>query len=81
MYIECIYIRPETETHTQPRPTTEYTMKKQTTSETIKTAKIAKWENGIYWLIDVKTDEPIDGDKRLYVVKDMAKRWGFKVIK
>jgi hypothetical protein len=56
-------------------------MKKQTTSETIKTAKIAKWENGIYWLIDVKTDEPIDGDKRLYVVKDMAKRWGFKVIK
>jgi hypothetical protein len=51
------------------------------TETNIKTVKIIKWENGTYWLIDTKTDEPIDGDRRLYVVKEMAKRWGYQVIK
>ena len=43
---------------------------------------ITKFENGYYWLIgEVDGEiENIDGDKRLYVVKDMAKRWGYKLI-
>jgi hypothetical protein len=46
-----------------------------------KYAKIVKYENGFYWLIDLKTGEAIDGDKRKYVVKDMAKRWGYTIQK
>jgi hypothetical protein len=43
---------------------------------------ITKFENGFYWLIGVVDGEieNIDGDKKLYVVKDMAKRWGYKLI-
>ena len=42
--------------------------------------KIVKMENGFYWLVDIETEEYIDGDSRLWVVKDMAKRWGLKII-
>ena len=48
---------------------------------TNRTVKIEKWENGNYWIIDVKTGENIDGDKRKYVVLDMCKRWGYKIVK
>lgn len=47
----------------------------------MKYAKIVKYENGFYWLIDTKTNEAIDGDKRKYVVKNMAKRWGYTLEK
>jgi hypothetical protein len=50
----------------------------------MKLAFIIKNENGIYWLyaINEKANDykGIDGDKRLYVVKDMAKRWGYKLV-
>ena len=53
-----------------------------------KLATIYKIESGFYWLYELKngefindTDLAIDGDKRLYVVKDMAKRWNYKLIK
>ena len=42
--------------------------------------KIVKMENGFYLLVDIETEEYIDGDSRLWVVKDMAKRWGLKII-
>ena len=42
--------------------------------------KIVKMENGFYWLVDIETEEYIDGDSRLWVVKDMAKRWSLKII-
>lgn len=42
---------------------------------------IYKMENGFYWLKDYKTGELIDGDRRLYVVKDMAKRWNYNIKK
>jgi hypothetical protein len=48
-----------------------------------KIAFITKFENNIYWLISKKDDDfyyQIDGDRRLYVVKDMAKRWGYKLV-
>jgi hypothetical protein len=47
---------------------------------------IEKWEGGFYWLISKNPEDsndyyyPIDGDKRLYAVKDMAKRWGYKIL-
>ena len=43
--------------------------------------KLERWENGIWWLVDAITDKPIDGDRRKYVVLDMAKRWNYKIIK
>jgi hypothetical protein len=49
-----------------------------------KLAFIYKNESGNYWLISInkKGDyyEEIDGDRRIYVVKDMAKRWGYKLV-
>lgn len=49
-----------------------------------KLAFIQKNENGFYWLyaINDKGDnyKDIDGDKRLYVVKDMAERFGYKLV-
>ena len=42
--------------------------------------KLERWENGIWWLVDAITDTPIDGDRRKYVVLDMAKRWNYKII-
>lgn len=48
-----------------------------------KIAFITKFENNIYWLISKKDNDfyyQIDGDRRLYVVKDMAKRWGYKLV-
>jgi len=50
---------------------------------TEKLAIIIKNELGFYWLISKKDNDfyyEIDGDKRLYVVKDMAKRWGYKLV-
>lgn len=41
---------------------------------------IYKMENGFYWLRNCNTGELIDGDRRLYVVKDMAKRWNYKIV-
>jgi len=52
-------------------------MKANTTKREV---KIELWEGGFYWIIDAKTGEEIDGDKRKYVVKCMCKRWGFKII-
>jgi hypothetical protein len=46
-----------------------------------KEVRVELWEGGYYWIIDVKTGENIDGDKRKYIVKDMCKRWGFKIVK
>ena len=46
-----------------------------------KYAKIVRYENGFYWLIDLKTNAAIDGDKRKSVVRDMAKRWGYTIKK
>ena len=48
-----------------------------------KLAFIKKYENGFYWLYTINDkgeNEQIDGDRRLYVVKDMAKRWGYKLV-
>ena len=48
-----------------------------------KLAFIEKWENGSYWLISKYENDlyyPIDGAYKLYVVKDMAKRWGYKLV-
>lgn len=42
---------------------------------------LERWENGFWWLVDVITNEPIDGDRRKYVVLDMAKRWNYEIIK
>jgi len=53
-------------------------------THTMKTKKlevnVEKWEGGFWWLVDANTDEPIDGDKRKYVVLDMAKRWNMKIV-
>jgi len=49
--------------------------------ESKRCVEIYKMENGFYWLRDCLTGELIDGDRRLYVVKDMAKRWNFKIVK
>jgi hypothetical protein len=46
-----------------------------------KTAYIEKWDGGFYWLIDAKTEEGIDGDSRKRVVVDMAKRWGYTIVR
>jgi len=48
-----------------------------------KFAFIEKWEGGFYWLITKDGDNNyynVDGDKRLSVVKDMAKRWGYNLV-
>jgi hypothetical protein len=49
-----------------------------------KLAFIQKNENGFYWLYSINDEgdyyKEVDGDKRLYVVKDMAKRWGYKLV-
>lgn len=42
---------------------------------------LEKWQGGFWWLVDAQTGEPIDGDKRKYVVLNMAKRWNMKIIK
>jgi hypothetical protein len=48
---------------------------------------IVKNESGFYWLYQITDNstylndkDAIDGDSRLYVVKDMAKRWGYKIV-
>lgn len=43
--------------------------------------RLEHWENGFWWLVDVITNEPIDGDRRKSVVLDMAKRWNYEIIK
>jgi rubrerythrin len=51
--------------------------------EVKKFAFIEKWEGGFYWLITKDGDNNyynVDGDKRLSVVKDMAKRWGYDLV-
>jgi hypothetical protein len=51
------------------------------TTQEIKTVKIIKIETGFYWIIDAKSEEWIDGSSRKYVVLDMCKRWGYKIVK
>lgn len=46
-----------------------------------KEVTLERWEGGYWWLVDAKTNEPIDGDRRKYVAKDMAKRWGYIITK
>jgi hypothetical protein len=58
----------------------EYLNENNIRNEEMKEVTIYKMENGFYWLRDCKTGELIDGDKRLYVVKDMAKRWNYKIV-
>ena len=61
-------------------------------SKTIKAMEPAKevylerWEGSEsvkywYWLVDAKTEEPIDGSSKRYVALDMANRWGLKIIR
>lgn len=49
-----------------------------------KLAFIRKNENGNFWLYEINEKgnnyQEIDGSKRLSVVKDMAKRWGYKLV-
>ena len=50
-----------------------------------KLAFIKKNEIGYYWLYEINEKgnnyQEVDGDRRLYVVKDMAKRWGYRLVK
>ena len=42
--------------------------------------RLERWENGIWWLVNNSNDEPIDGDRRKYVVLNMVKRWNYKIV-
>jgi len=50
-----------------------------------KLAFIKKNEIGYYWLYEINEKgnnyQEVDGDRRLYVVKNMAKRWGYRLVK
>lgn len=50
----------------------------------VKLGFIQKNETGYYWLYAINDKgnyyKEIDGDRRLFVVKDMAKRWGYKLV-
>jgi hypothetical protein len=59
----------------------EYLNENNIREEKMKEVTIYKMENGFYWLRDCDTGELIDGDRRLYVVKDMANRWNYKIVK
>jgi hypothetical protein len=52
-------------------------------NENGKKAYIKKNENGIFWLYENNNGvwEQVDGDRRLFVVKEMAKNWNYKIIK
>jgi len=57
----------------------------QHTMKPIRTVYLERWEGSEsvkywYWLVDAKTGEPIDGDRRRYVAVEMAQRWGLKII-
>ena len=58
----------------------EYLNENSIRDEEMVEVTIYKMENGFYWLRDCNTGELIDGDRRLYVVKDMAKRWNYKIV-
>ena len=58
MYIECIYIRPETETHTQPRPTMTRFKVTLTTPNT-KECYLVYATNGVHAIEIVKYHEEI----------------------
>ena len=58
----------------------EYLNENSIRDEKMVEVTIYKMENGFYWLRNCNTGELIDGDRRLYVVKDMAKRWNYKIV-
>ena len=58
----------------------EYLNENSIRDEEMVEVTIYKMENGFYWLRDCNTGKLIDGDRRLYVVKDMAKRWNYKIV-
>lgn len=50
-------------------------------SNTRRNVIIKQYENKVWWIHDAETDEQLDGDKRKRVIQDMAKRWGYKILK